>query len=282
MKIKRKLGISINKIMQYFIITLLAIITIFPLYWMFTLATQSPPEIFRAPPHLWFGTNSVSNFQELMKAMPSFWRNMGNSIYVAVMATLTTLFFCSLGGYAFAMYDFKYKNQLFMFMIATMVIPVTLGIIPYYIMMSWIGWLDKLRALYVPGMASAFGIFLLRQYIACAVPRELMDAARIDGCGEFRIYWNIVLPMIKPGLATLGIVIFVGSWNNFLGALVVLQSKEMFTLPVALRSLQGLYTVNWGAIMSGAALSILPILIVFIFAARSIIAAFIAGTGLKE
>ncbi len=278
---RRRLNISISLIIQYLIIILLALITIFPLSWMFTLATQSPPEIFRAPPHLWFGTSFIGNYQELIKAMPSFWRNMGNSIYVAVMATITTLFFCSLGGYAFAMYDFKYKNQLFIFMIATMVIPMTLGIIPYYIMMSWFGWLDKLRALYVPGMASAFGIFLLRQYIASAVSRELMDAARIDGCGEFRIYWNIVLPMIKPGLATLGIIIFVGSWNNFLGALVVLKSKEMFTLPVALRSLQGLYTVNWGAIMNGAALSILPILIVFIFAAKNIIAAFIAGTGLK-
>lgn len=279
---RRRLNISISLIIQYLIIILLALITIFPLSWMFTLATQSPPEIFRAPPHLWFGTSFIGNYQELIKTMPSFWRNMGNSIYVAVMATITTLFFCSLGGYAFAMYDFKYKNQLFIFMIATMVIPVTLGIIPYYIMMSWFGWLDKLRALYVPGMASAFGIFLLRQYIASAVSKELMDAARIDGCGEFRIYWNIVLPMIKPGLATLGIIIFVGSWNNFLGALVVLKSKEMFTLPVALRSLQGLYTVNWGAIMNGAALSILPILIVFIFAAKNIIAAFIAGTGLKE
>jgi multiple sugar transport system permease protein len=180
------------------------------------------------------------------------------------------------------MYDFKYKDQLFVFMIMTMMIPVTLGIIPYYIMMSWLGWIDKLRALYVPTMASAFGIFLLRQYIASAVSRELMDAARLDGCSEFRIYWNIVLPLIKPGLATLGIVTFVSSWNNFLGALVVLRSKEAFTLPVALRSLQGLYTTNWGAIMFGTALSVLPILIVFLFAAQHIIAAFTAAAGLKQ
>ena len=271
-----------GRIVQFIILALVALTTIFPFYWMFVLATQSPSEIFRTPPHLWFGRSSASNYHSLMEALPTFWRSMWNSIYVAVMATVTTLFFCSLGGYAFALYDFKYKNQLFAFMIATMMIPVTLGIIPYYIMMSWLGWIDKPRALYFPGMASAFGIFLLRQYIASAVPRELMDSARIDGCSEFRIYWNIVLPMIKPGLATLGIVTFVGSWNNFLGALVVLRSREAFTLPVALRSLQGLYSTDWGAIMFGTALSILPILIVFLFASQRIITAFTAGAGLKQ
>lgn len=274
--------IAVTKIIQYFVLILLAVMTIFPLYWMFVLATQSPSEIFRTPPHIWFSRSTLNNYNGLIKALPTFWRNMWNSIYVSMMATVTTLFFCSLGGYAFAMYDFKYKRQLFTFMIATMMIPMTLGIIPYYIMMSWLGWLDRLRALYVPGMASAFGIFLLRQYIASAVPRELMDAARIDGCSEFRIYWNIVMPMIKPGLATLGIVTFVGSWNNFFGALIVLRSREMFTLPVALRSLQGLYTLNWGAIMIGTAISILPILVVFLFTAQRIIAAFMTGTGLKE
>ena len=274
--------ISVTKIIQYFVLILLAVMTIFPLYWMFVLATQSPPEIFRTPPHIWFSRSTLNNYNSLIKALPTFWRNMWNSIYVSMMATVTTLFFCSLGGYAFAMYDFKYKRQLFTFMIATMMIPMTLGIIPYYIMMSWLGWLNRLRALYVPGMASAFGIFLLRQYIASAVPHELMDAARIDGCSEFRIYWNIVMPMIKPGLATLGIVTFVGSWNNFFGALIVLRSREMFTLPVALRSLQGLYTLNWGAIMIGTAISILPILVVFLFTAQRIIAAFMTGTGLKE
>lgn len=268
--------------LMYFLLFTVAALTVFPFYWMFVLATQSPSEIFRSPPHLWFGGSGPENYRSLTRALPTFWRNMWNSVYIAIMATITTLFFCSLGGYAFAMYDFKHKNLLFGVMIATMMIPSLLGIVPYYIMMSWLGWLDKPRALYVPSMASAFGIFLLRQYIASAVPKELMDAARIDGCSEFRIYWNIVLPMIKPGLATLGIVTFVGSWNNFLGALVVLRSRETYTLPVALRSLQGLYTTDWGAIMLGTALSILPILTVFLFASRRVIQAFVAGTGLKQ
>lgn len=267
---------------MYLILSVVAVATVFPFYWMFILTSQAPAEIFRTPPRLWFGQSAVENYHALTRALPTFWRNMWNSIYIALMATLTTLFFCSLGGYAFAMYDFKYKNQLFALMIATMMIPPLLGIVPYYIMMSWLGWIDRPRALYVPGMASAFGIFLLRQYIAAAVPKELLDAARIDGCSEFRIYWNIILPLIRPGLATLGIVTFVGSWNNFLGALVVLRSREAYTLPVALRSLQGLYTTDWGAIMLGTALSILPILAVFLFGSRRIIAAFTAGTGLKQ
>lgn len=271
----------LNRGFMYLLLFLMAALTVFPFYWMFVLATQSPPEIFRSPPHLWFGRSAPENYRSLVQALPSFGRNMWNSVYVAIMATITALFFCSLAGYAFAMYDFKYKNLLFSIMIATMMIPPVLGIVPYYIMMSWLGWIDKPRALYVPSMASAFGIFLLRQYIASAIPRELMDSARIDGCSEFRIYWNIVLPLIKPGLAPLGIVTFVGSWNNFLGALVVLRSREAYTLPVALRTLQGLYNTDWGAIMFGTAISILPILIVFVLGSHRVIQAFVAGTGLK-
>lgn len=274
--------IPLSRAAMYLLLSVVAIATIFPFYWMFVLASQAPSEIFHSPPHLWFGRSTVENYHSLSRALPSFWWNMWNSVYIAVMATLATLFFCSLGGYAFALYDFKYKNLLFSFMLGTMMIPPLLGIVPSYIMMSYLGWIDKPRALYVPSMASAFGIFLLRQYIASAVPRELMDAARIDGCSEFRIYWKIVLPMIKPGLATLGIVTFVGSWNNFLGALVMLRSRTAYTLPVALRSLQGLYTTDWGAIMLGTALSILPILIVFLFSSRRIIEAFVVGTGLKQ
>lgn len=271
-----------TRILMYLLLSFLTLITVFPFYWMLILATQTPAEIYSFPPHLWFGTGAGANYQSLISALPTFWRNMWNSIYVAIMATLTTLFFCSLGGYAFAMYDFKYKNLLFGFMIATMMIPQLLGIVPYYIEMSIFGWLDKPRALYVPGMASAFGIFLMRQYITAAFPKELMDAARIDGCSEFRIYWNIVLPLVKPGLATLGIVTFVGSWNNFLGALVVLRSREAFTLPVALRTLQGYNTIRWGAIMLGTTLSVLPILVVFLAASRRVIHAFTATSGIKQ
>jgi multiple sugar transport system permease protein len=274
--------ILVNRSLMYFLLFIVAGLTTFPFYWMFILATQTPSEIFRSPPRFWFGQGVTENYRSLVQALPSFWRNMWNSVYIAIMATITNLFFCSLAGYAFAMYDFKYKNLFFSIMMATMMIPPLLGIIPYYIMMSWLGWIDKPRALYVPSMASAFGIFLLRQYIASAVPRELMDAARIDGCSEFRIYWNIVLPLIKPGLAPLGIVTFVGSWNNLLGALVVLRSREAYTLPVALRTLQGLYKTDWGAIMLGTALSVLPILIVFIFGSHRVIQAFVAGTGLKQ
>lgn len=272
----------LSRIVVYVLLSVVVVFTIFPFYWMFVLSSQAPAEIFRAPPHLQFGRSLISNYHALVRALPTFWRNMWNSIYVAFIATLTVLFFCSLGGYAFAMYDFKYKNQMFAFMLGTIMIPPLVGIVPYYLIMSWLGWIDKPRALYVPGMVSAFGVFLLRQYIASAVPRELMEAARIDGCSEFRIYWNLVLPMIKPALATLGIVTFVGSWNSFFGALIVLRTREAFTLPVALRALQGLHVTEWGAIMLGAALSILPILVIFLFASHRVIEAFSAGTGLKQ
>ena len=278
----RRTAIHPARVFMYLLLSFLALVTIFPFYWMFVLATQTPAEIYSFPPHLWFGNGASENYHSLISALPTFWHNVWNSIYIAIMATLTTLFFCSLGGYAFAMYDFKYKNALFAFMIATMMIPPLLGIVPYYIEMGIFGWLDKPRALYIPGMASAFGIFLMRQYIASAIPKELMDAARIDGCSEFHIYWRIVLPLIKPGLATLGVVTFVGSWNNFLGALVVLHSPASFTIPVALRTLQGYNTIKWGAIMFGTALSVLPILLVFLAASRKVIHAFAATSGIKQ
>ena len=187
------------------------------------------------------------------------------------------MFFCSLAGFGFAMYEFRLKRLLFSLLIATMMVPGLLGIIPYYLIIQWLGWINEPRALYVPGMASAFGIFLMRQYIASAVPVELLDAGRIDGLSEFGLYWRIGLPLIKPALGTLGIITFVGQWNNFLGALVVLKHREAYTLPLALRSLQGLISTDWGALMLGTAISVLPLIVAFLIGSARIIEGLTAG-----
>ncbi len=261
----------------YLVLVALALLTLFPFYWMFVLATHSQSSIFSAPPPVWFGEFLERNFSTLQARLP-FIRNIWNSFYIALMATVTTMFFASLAGFAFAMYDFRFKKQLFTFVIASLLIPPLLGIIPYYLIIQYLGWLDTPRAVWFPAMASAFGIFLMRQYVASSMPRDLMDAARIDGASEFRIYWNVALPIIRPGLATLGMLTFIGQWNNFLGPLVVLSSRDKYTIPVALRTLQGQIATDWGAVLTGTALAVLPLLIIFVLASRQVIEGLVAGS----
>ena len=261
----------------YLALIALALLTLFPFYWMFVLATHSQSSIYSAPPPIWFGEFLERNFTTLQQRLP-YIRNIWNSFYIALMATVTTMFFASLAGFAFAMYDFRYKKQLFAFVIASLLIPPLLGIIPYYLIVQALGWLDTPRAVWFPAMASAFGIFLMRQYVASSMPRDLMDAARIDGASEFRIYWNVALPIIRPGLATLGMLTFIGQWNNFLGPLVVLSSRDKYTIPVALRTLQGQIATDWGAVLTGTALAVLPLLIIFVLASRQVIEGLVAGS----
>lgn len=267
----------IAQFVLYAVLIALALLTLFPFYWMFVLATHTQSTIFAAPPPMWFSEFLQRNYESLMGRLP-FLRNIWNSFYIAAMATVTTMFFASLAGFAFAMYEFRFKKVLFGILITSLMIPPLLGIIPYYLIIQYLGWLNTPRALWVPAMASAFGIFLMRQYIASSMPRELLDAGRIDGASEFRIYWNIAIPIIRPGLATLGMLTFIGQWNNFLGPLVVLNQRESFTIPVALRTLQGQIQTDWGAIMTGTALAVLPLLIIFVLASRQVIEGLVAGS----
>jgi multiple sugar transport system permease protein len=247
-----------------------------PFYFTFVFATHARADIFSVPPPLWFGDNLFANLRILFDTVP-FWRNLGMSLYVAAMTTGLNLLLCSLGGFAFAAYEFRFKNALFAIAVASMIIPAYLNMVPSFLVMDFLGWIDQPRALYIPGAAGALGIFLMRQYIATAVPRELLDAARIDGCSEFRIYWSVVLPLIGPALGTLGLVTFITSWNNFVAPLVVMQSPENFTIPLALRSMQNPAATEWGAVMAGSAIAVLPLLVAFAFASRRLIEGLTAG-----
>ncbi len=266
-----------RKVLIIVLLFALALLTIFPFYWMFVLATHSRESIFAVPPPLWFGDSFATNYQGLLDTLP-FWRNVWNSVYIAVVATVTTLFFCSLGGFGFAMYQFRYKNVLFGVLVTSLMIPQLLNIIPYYLIIKFFGWIDQPIAIWFPGMANAFGIFLMRQYIASSMPNELMDAARIDGASEFRIFWSVVMPLVRPGMATLGLLTFIAQWNNFLGPLVVLQNRETYTIPLALRSLQGLISTDWGVVMLGTALAVVPLLIMFFVASKQVIEGLTAGS----
>jgi multiple sugar transport system permease protein len=225
---------------------------------------------------MFFGDDFLNNLAILTKKI-AFWRNLGWSVYVAIASTALTLLFCSMGGYAFAMFQFRFKNVLFGLVMGTMLLPSFMNMIPTFMIMDMLGWIDQPRALYIPGAASAFGIFLMRQFVSSSIPRELIEAARMDGCSELGIYWRIVLPLLKPALGTLGLITFIASWNNFIGPLIVMRSPDMYTLPLALRSLQSPVDTEWGALMAGSAIATLPLVILFVISSKQLISGLTVG-----
>ncbi|MEH0168393.1 carbohydrate ABC transporter permease [Paucibacter sp. JuS9] len=260
----------------YVLVGIGALLMLAPFYFMFVFATHSRSEIFSLPPPLWFGDDLMNNIAILTKRLP-FWRNLGWSLYVGLASTALTLLFCSMGGYAFAMFEFRYKKALFALVMGTMLLPSFMNMIPSFMIMDLLGWIDQPRALYIPGAASAFGIFLMRQFVSSSIPRELVEAARMDGCSELGIYARIVLPLLKPALGTLGLIAFIASWNNFIGPLVVMRSPDMYTLPLALRSLQSPVDTEWGALMAGSALATLPLIVLFVLCSKQLISGLTVG-----
>jgi multiple sugar transport system permease protein len=260
----------------YVVVGIGALIMLAPFYFMFVFATHSRTEIFSLPPPMFFGDSFMDNLKILTDHMP-FWRNLGWSLYVAIASTVLTLLFCSMGGYAFALFDFNYKKALFGLVMGTMLLPSFMNMIPTFMIMDVLGWIDQPRALYIPGAASAFGIFLMRQFVMSSIPKDLIEAARMDGCSEFGIFWRIVLPLLKPALGTLGLITFIASWNNFIGPLIVMRSPDMYTLPLALRSLQSPVDTEWGALMTGSAIATLPLVVLFVMSSRQLISGLTTG-----
>ena len=264
------------RIVAYAIVGVGALLLVAPFFFMFVFATHTRNDIFSAPPPMWFGRALWANLQLLVERIP-FWSNLWMSVYVAGMTTALNLLLCSLAGYAFAVHEFRFKRPLFAFVLGSMMLPTFLNMIPTFMVVNALGWIDQPRALYVPGAAGALGIFMMRQYIGSAIPRELIDAGRMDGCGEFRIFRSIVLPLLGPALGTLGLITFISSWNNFIAPLVVMRSAEHYTVPLALRSMQSPNNTEWGALMAGSAIAVLPLLIAFVFSARRLVAGLTAG-----
>jgi cellobiose transport system permease protein len=265
-----------GSIATYLVIAAGALIMVAPFYFMFVFATHPRDEIFNMPPPLLPGNAVPMNWGLLLRRVP-FPTNFFWSVYVSVFTTALTLLFCSMGGFAFAMYDFKYKRAIFALVLGTMLLPAFLGMIPTFMLMNFLGWMNQPRALIIPGAAGALGIFLMRQYISSSIPKELVEAARCDGCSEFRIYWNVVAPLLAPAMGTLGLITFIGSWNNFIGPLIVMRDVDHYTIPLALRSMQDPQNTPWGAVMLGASLAVLPLMILFVFSSRRLIAGLTAG-----
>ncbi|MBT9596319.1 MAG: carbohydrate ABC transporter permease [Vitreoscilla sp.] len=260
----------------WLVVGLGALLLVAPFYFTFVFASHGRAAIFNSPPPMWFGDAVLGNLALLEERLP-FWRNLGMSLYVATVTTALNLLLCSLAGYGFAAHDFRFKKALFAVVLGSMMLPGFLNMIPSFMVMDALGWIDEPRALYVPAAASALGIFMMRQYIGSAIPRDLLDAARMDGCGELRIFWSVVLPLLGPALGTLGLITFIASWNNFMAPLVVMRSAENYTLPLALRSMQSPNNTEWGALMVGSAIAMLPLLVAYAFSARRLVAGLTSG-----
>jgi ABC-type glycerol-3-phosphate transport system permease component len=253
-----------------------ALISSFPFYYTLVTSTHRTAAILKIPPPLWFGNDLITNYNDLLNALP-FWNSLFNSFAISSVSTVLTLFFCSLAGYGFAKFRFPGRDGMFAFLLATLMVPGVIGLIPSFIVMRNLGWIDTWNPLIIPGIANAFGIFWMRQYIEAAVPADMMDAARIDGAHEFRIYWNIIVPVIIPALAALAILTFMGKWNEFQFPLLILKEEHKYTLPVALSTLQSLRGTEKGVQILGAAGAIIPILTLFVAASRQFMSGLTAG-----
>jgi len=254
-----------------------AAIMLFPFLW--TVITSITPEGSLADgPKLVVDDPTLNAYRTLLDAIP-MWRIIINSLGIAIASTVLQLVTGSMAAYGFARLHFPLKNVVFGFYLATLMVPLQVLVVPLFIEMKTFNLQDTYFALLAPTIASAFGVFLLRQAVT-AVPMELDEAATIDGAGHLRIFTTIVLPLIRPALATVAVFAFMGSWNSFLWPLVVIRSPEFMTLPLGLSTLQGQFTTQWDVVMAGSVVSIVPIAIVYLLAQRHIIAG-VAHTGIK-
>jgi multiple sugar transport system permease protein len=258
-----------------------AVLMALPFWIMVVTSLVRPDEVFQMPPQFWPGVLHWENYGRLFQQAPMglyFW----NSVLVSAVTTAGYVLCAAMAGYAFSRLHFPYKNAIFFLFLITLMVPPQVNIVPLFFLMKSFHWLDTYWALIVPGLFGAFGVFMLRQWFN-GLPRELEDAARMDGCNPWQIFRQIALPLAAPALAALGIFIFIGTWNSFMWPLIVTNSDAMRTLPVGIATLKGSFrdTTDWTVLMAAATLSILPVIIVFLLGQKHFMQGILAG-GLKE
>ncbi|MQA84416.1 MAG: ABC transporter permease subunit [Streptosporangiales bacterium] len=263
--------------LTYITLVLTIALSAFPIYWMFVVATRTNAVVGDVPPPLLPGGNLGENVGRLLAARDAnFAKGLLNSAIAASAVALSTVFFASLAGFAFAKLRFRGRNALLLVVLATMMVPVQMGIIPLYMIMVRLGWAGELQAVIVPFLVTGFGVFMMRQYASQAVPDELIEAARVDGCSTFRIYWNVVLPALRPAAAVLGLFTFMQTWNEFMWPLAVLNPDNP-TVQYSLSQLASAYFNDYTLMFAGTLLSTIPLLIVFFVFGRQIIGGIMEG-----
>ncbi|MBF0707796.1 carbohydrate ABC transporter permease [Alkalihalobacillus hwajinpoensis] len=274
---KERKKVSFSKVLIYLFLGIASLLSLFPFYWMFVMATRPSAAYNSIPPTITPGGMLVENFQKVLNQI-DFFQAMWNSFLICSIVTLVVLFISSLAGFAFAKFKFPGKNGLFIAILLTMIIPPQLGLIPQYFLVSKAGLLDTLAGVMVVFFLNPLGIFLMRQYVSESVPDELIEAAKLDGCSNFKIYRSIVVPIILPAFATLGIIVFTAVWGEFLWQFTVLRDPENYTIQVALASLSNTFNIDFGMILSGVFWATIPLLIIFLLFNRLFISSITEGS----
>jgi len=261
----------------YTILGIVLAISAYPIYYSFLLGSSDAGTIARHPvPSLVPAQHFIENAQRVFDSVAGFWTPLLNSTIIAVVTSVSVVLFSTLAGYSFSKLRFRGRSQLLVFVIATMAVPTQLGVVPLFIVMAKLGWTGSLAAVIVPGMVTAFGVFWMTQYLESALPYELIEAARVDGCSMIQTFWHIALPAARPAAAMLALFTFVGSWTQFFWPFIVLGSSTP-TLPIAIQLLSATYFADYSLILAGVTLATAPLVIVFVFAGRHLVSGIMQG-----
>ncbi|MEH0818707.1 carbohydrate ABC transporter permease [Micromonospora sp. CPCC 205739] len=262
----------------YLLLAVTILFAAFPLYWMFVIATSTDEALAKIPPAVVPGDQFMVNGREVFSLQDVYFAaSLVNSVIVSTVVTASVLFFCSLAGFAFAKLRFKGSRALMLFVVLTLTVPNQLGIVALYIVMGKLGWNGTLLAVIAPGLVTAFGVFYMRQFIVNAVPDELVESARVDGATTMRVYWNIVLPAIRPALAVLGLLTFVATWNDFQWPLITLSGTDYPTSMVAVSDLASGNYVIYRRVLAGAFIATVPLLVMLFIGGRQIVRGIMEG-----
>ncbi|WP_426303234.1 carbohydrate ABC transporter permease [Arthrobacter sp. R-11] len=260
----------------YVFLALAVVVSVFPLYYMFVIASAGATAVTSIPPRMYPGTQFFDVAAKVFDTVP-FFASLMNSVFVSLTIAVVSAIMCAMAGFAFAKLQFPGRNVLFLIVLLTMTVPAQLSVIPQYLIISGLDWVDTLQAIIVPGLASAFGIFWMRQHMATTVSDELIQSARIDGANSWQMFWAIAFPVVRPAAFVLGLITFTGVWNDFMWPFIVLKSPELFTVQIALKQLQANRTVDVALAMGGSFLATLPLLIVFFFVGRRMVSGIMDG-----
>ena len=275
---KKKSSAVLRRVLLYIVLILIAVIMVVPFLWMLSTSLKTQYDAVKIPP-VWIpDPPQWENYVKLFTEQPMF-QFMLNTIKIVFFVVLGQLFFSSLAAYSFARISFKGRNVVFFFYIATLMVPGQVTMIPTYLMFAKAGLTDNHLALILPAFFSAFGVFLLRQFFM-SLPRELEEAAEIDGCNPFMTYWRIMLPLVVPAMLTLGVFTLMNTWNDYMGPLIYLSSPEKYTMTLGIAYFKGVYTTQWNLVMAGSIVSVVPILIAYLCAQKYFIEG-IAFSGVK-
>ena len=275
---KRRRGGRLGRVPWYVYLLLIiaVIICAFPLYYMLVVASVGASAVTSVPPRLYPGTDIVAVATKVFATVP-FVRSLLNSLVVSLTVSVLLVILSALAAFAFAKLQFRGRNALFILVLLTMTVPAQLSVIPQYLIISKLGWVDSLQAIIVPGLASAFGIFWMRQHMSSTVSDELIGAARIDGCNSWQLFWHIAFPVVRPAAFVLGLITFTSVWNDFMWPFIVLKSPELFTVQIALKQLQANRSIDVALGLGGSFFATLPLLIAFAFVGRRMVSGIMEG-----